>query len=46
MGWVIGIVVLLAVGAVALGLTRDASLARRIGREVRDREGGEDTGTR
>jgi hypothetical protein len=46
MGWVIGIVVLLAGGAVALGLARDASLARRIGRESPNREGGEDPGTR
>jgi len=44
MGWVIGIVVFLAVGAVALGLARDESLARRIGREARNREDGKDPG--
>ncbi|MEU8611564.1 hypothetical protein AB0C29_26610 [Actinoplanes sp. NPDC048791] len=34
MRWVLGTVTLLVVVAVGLGLARDASLARRIGREV------------
>jgi hypothetical protein len=38
MGWIIGAVVLLAAVAIALGLVRDASLSRRISREVRDPE--------
>jgi hypothetical protein len=42
MGWIIVVVILLAAVAVALGLARDASLAKRIGREVRDREDRQD----
>ena len=38
MGWVLGTVALLVVVAVALGFARDASLTRRIGREVDRRD--------
>jgi hypothetical protein len=38
MGWVIGTGVVLAIVAFALGRAHDASLARRIGQEVRRRD--------
>jgi hypothetical protein len=42
MEWVIGTALLLAAVAFALGRARDASLAKRIGREVRKQEDRQD----
>ena len=38
MGWIIGTLLLLAVAAVGLGLARDASLGKKIAREIHDRD--------
>jgi hypothetical protein len=41
-GWVVGTLLLLAAAAVVLGVARDASLGRKIGREMRNRDDRQD----